>query len=84
MQKHKLTLDQRQSRSFDATVSKYARLMGIHTDIGIADLIGITQSAYSRRKKTKRGWEFWQLCQLFSKLQIPADEIGNIFLGIMK
>lgn len=84
MPKQKLTLNERQSRTFDAIVDKYAALMGLDTDKDVADLMGIPHSTYAKRKKTKCGWKFWDLCRLFEKLHIPPDEIGNIFHGAMK
>lgn len=55
MPKRKLTLDERQSRTFDATVRKYAALMGLDTDKDVADLMGIPHSTYAKRKKSAAG-----------------------------
>ena len=74
-----LTLEESMRREFYSLIGKHAVLFGLQKDEQIAELIGLSPSAYCKRKQSTKSWSMNDLLVVFKKLNFSDEEIASVF-----
>lgn len=74
-----LTLEESMRREFFSLIGRHAILFGLKNDGQIAALIGLSPSAYCKRKQSVESWTMSDLLTVFKKLNFSDEEIASVF-----
>ncbi len=74
-----LTSEERQSRKLAGVIKKYMEINGVKRESDLGPLIGRSGPTACKRMRQPGTLQFWEMCQLMQKLNIPPEEVSPLF-----